>query len=792
MKRSARGMHPAGAKKQKCLEVGVDKAKKKPIEWVADLCCAAGYQRNTSKAESFTWASAFDGTNAPGFAMELLQMTAARHAYGAEQAFGPAFFSLKNFSADTAFHLFQDVASAVAGKGFCLQHGAACVINHGSQLDFLIQGFSCKSNSAQSSKRWVADPLDASSDSMKTFDSALALLKAAQPTYFALENVLGCRLPRSKKAKEDEVEISPKDYYESRFKEELHGYTVECIELSSSPLPENRPRLWWLGSRSKSFAAQEWKQKVETLEKVALGLPRHHLAPIFESRRRIASASAEPLEADLGYQAEAAYTQAFAQGMEKAIRAKRLPKDVCPPPRDQRPSSRMPALKMQSPWCQGTADVYHLILQEKVASYGGNVPLGDLTLVADVSQSCNRGHVSVCGTWGTLTTSSHLFDFHSETFLEGADHMAILGWGDKPCLDALRRKEIVEMAGNAMSLGHVVKVLLPLFSFLGYYQVVENPKKLAPVIKSSASGAVAGSTKPLLWITGDGILSPSGLSSKVWSDKASFHHHALVFDEEEYYKVGRVSMRNVFPKVILMNDWAEEMGSPVLVAGLCENDDMMGRILAACHEKRGVRAMCLASRQPPQFDKAVQTWDYFTEKIHSQGGSYYITLFVNKQQSLSPQAIGKMLQNTWGLGIVGRKKGCGPLQFCSLIDGPTLTENHVDFQKQVRARKGAEALKAMANHGDFHTRLFVDASTKRMEVLFELGQLKATSIIVAKDPEQAQCSILSPAACLAHMGYEPVVNMALLTPSSQGSMLKASLPGQVACLMLRALQLAVA
>ena len=44
------------------------------------------------------------------------------------------------------------------------------------------------------------------------------------------------------------------------------------------------------------------------------------------------------------------------------------------------------------------------------------------------------------------------------------------------------------MAGNAMSLGHVVKVLLPLFSFLGYYQVVENPKKLAPVIKSSASG----------------------------------------------------------------------------------------------------------------------------------------------------------------------------------------------------------------------------------------------------------------------------------------------------------------
>lgn len=49
----------------------------------------------------------------------------------------------------------------------------------------------------------------------------------------------------------------PKNHYESRFKAELGGYTVDCIELTA-PLLEHRPWIWWLGSRSESFTAQQW------------------------------------------------------------------------------------------------------------------------------------------------------------------------------------------------------------------------------------------------------------------------------------------------------------------------------------------------------------------------------------------------------------------------------------------------------------------------------------------------------------------------------------------------------
>ena len=232
------------------------------------------------------------------------------------------------------------------------------------------------------------------------------------------------------------------DDFEARLKVELSGYQVSRIELTSAPLPEQRQRVWWLGSSDKnSLSAEHWQQRVERLEKVATTLPRYHLAPLLE-RRKAAEATERPSRStsEFGYKDEAAYCKAFSEGMQKAISAKRLEADIVPPPRGKRPSAYMPALKLESPLCQATADVYYLILQAKLASLDQSVP-GDLTLLADVGVSPSRGQVSFSGAWGALTTSSRLFDFRSQVFLKPEDHMAILGWGGKARLTALKEKE---------------------------------------------------------------------------------------------------------------------------------------------------------------------------------------------------------------------------------------------------------------------------------------------------------------------------------------------------------------
>ena len=77
---------------------------------------AAGLLR-TNKSDELVWASAFDGTGMPSYALKLLSVP-ARQLYGSESAPGPAYHLLKNleFRSQNG-HLFKDWCYP-AGIGF--------------------------------------------------------------------------------------------------------------------------------------------------------------------------------------------------------------------------------------------------------------------------------------------------------------------------------------------------------------------------------------------------------------------------------------------------------------------------------------------------------------------------------------------------------------------------------------------------------------------------------------------------------------------------------------------------
>ena len=233
------------------------------------------------------------------------------------------------------------------------------------------------------------------------------------------------------------------EYYEAELAKVLattgHRYTLSCVKLTSAPLPESRPRLWWLGSRDPGLTADVWKLAVEDIEKHAKALPQQHLSAFFA--RSTGEGFREP-DKDATWDREAQYHQIFAKAMSDAIKNKRLEKTTKPKPMNERVSACNASLQTSSPTVRAMADVYEVIVDKQVQDVQASDPglaAKITTRAADIGQSAHRGHIALSGTWGTLCTSSNIFDYNSGKFLSAREMLAMLGFDGRSCWVAIKR-----------------------------------------------------------------------------------------------------------------------------------------------------------------------------------------------------------------------------------------------------------------------------------------------------------------------------------------------------------------
>ena len=217
-----------------------------------------------------------------------------------------------------------------------------------------------------------------------------------------------------------ELDCQCQEHYDKVLAEAMTGYSIECVQLSSAPLPEIRPRLWWVGSRCPSFSASRWKSEIEHIQKASEAMAQQNLSPYFE-------ASSDTPDAEItapSWQRESKYHEMFASNM---ARMGKLLKDTEPLPHADRPSQKLKALQAGSPCTQATADIMSMVLDIEIRSASRVPGSAVLTKVADLSQTCTRARTSISGQWGTLTTSSKLFDFVSGKYLDVKHHLRLLG-----------------------------------------------------------------------------------------------------------------------------------------------------------------------------------------------------------------------------------------------------------------------------------------------------------------------------------------------------------------------------
>ena len=251
------------------------------------------------------------------------------------------------------------------------------------------------------------------------------------------------RLPRKKKQANEAEEAdddnheddamcsfkSPMEFYVSQLSKVLGDqYTLATVDVASSmPLPEERARVWILGSRDPGFSAEAWKAKVLLPRaSTAAGAKQCHIQAYFA---KYGTDKMPPLKDQAPWHKEASYATAFAKALQKAINAKKVPKSCIVPDRAARTSATIPALSSLSPWLMANIDVYGMIL-DHIATQAGAAGMAreSLYCVADVSQSSNRGRCTVCGTWGTITTSSTLLSYEQKTFLSSKGLLGVLGF----------------------------------------------------------------------------------------------------------------------------------------------------------------------------------------------------------------------------------------------------------------------------------------------------------------------------------------------------------------------------
>ena len=98
--------------------------------------------------------------------------------------------------------------------------------------------------------------------------TVLALAWMMRPQHFILENVLGCKRPRSAT-----IQSTPLDWYNELCGQELEGYSwADCV-VDAWPHPEARKRVFILGSCSGEFTAEAWTAQVLELQDRAATMP---------------------------------------------------------------------------------------------------------------------------------------------------------------------------------------------------------------------------------------------------------------------------------------------------------------------------------------------------------------------------------------------------------------------------------------------------------------------------------------------------------------------------------------
>ena len=280
---------------------------------------------------------------------------------------------------------------------------------------------------------------------------------------------LACRMPvASANDPEGTSKKSPLDHYLENLEKGLPEYSVTVAMICAAPLPERRERLFILGSRSKDFSAKDWAAMVEHLQSIAIGLPKHHVRTFLDLGAPAAAQEKPEVEPNsLEWMAEYSghFSTCLGNISGKGGMAELTDADV--KEAGSRISDRYPHVLKKTPWLAATADVNEILVDALCQKAGCHTE----PRLADLSQSCGRGSVSVHGTLGTLTTSMRLFSYDHGQFVQAEKHMKILGWDSKSvklATECLSSAEIYEAAGNGMSWAAVLKVLLPLLKHLGF------------------------------------------------------------------------------------------------------------------------------------------------------------------------------------------------------------------------------------------------------------------------------------------------------------------------------------
>ncbi|CAE7458843.1 Nek5 [Symbiodinium sp. CCMP2592] len=680
-----------------------------PLATVQLLTKAAGLRRS-DKSNELEWASAFDGTGMPSYALKLLSV--------------------------------PDMSSTFNGSGYCYVHNHCCEVPTTSPM-LLCAGFLCKSSSLQNGSRWVKDPVAADSASWMSFQDTMKLLQKANPRFFILENVQGCKFPgapRKRRAPEDESATqSPKDVFDEVISKELPNFNVQCINLDSAPMAE----------------------QVSRISAAAKTIPRQSLQFYFDQSSVAEVGVPESQEYD-GTR-EVAYTQHFATQMQKAIEAGRIPKTAVPKHRHLRPSSVCKALQCMPPGTQAIADVALMILVEKHGDLE-NLPVA----IADVSQSSDRLKLSVTGIWGTITTSSKLFDFKSEKLLDARMQLQLLGIDVKDVMVTwLKDKEITDMAGNAMSISQCTQVLLPLLSHLG-----QAKKEIS-----------------VLWVAGGGLASPLLLDEVAWPGKSVAEVKLVEFALDPARQQARVLYDKNFAKVACLQTSSDIMNvkclASVIVAGRAPTSkkafEWFLKSWKEFSHQRGVKiVLVLSSPRPPSIsDPASCGWVFGSHEINWSlfscfDTSCYVTIFCQAEQQGSNLA--KALAH----------------EMAKILQLPHVhgTNKHVNEQlpktestdkKDLKILAAAQKLERLA--GTAQASRFIDASNKSLPVKLGIPDPKKASLPLSI----AQDGSVNRVCLLEALGYKAqAANLSLLSEAAQQSILASTVPAAVAATMLNA------
>ncbi|CAL1132404.1 unnamed protein product [Cladocopium goreaui] len=431
-----------------------------------------GLAPSSTCKRALTVSSCCTGVNSFGYVLKKMvhclgQQVKLKDLFGSECDKACQAFLLRNNRAPRC--LFEDASDVSTCKqAACAVHARMCVVPSsvaGGEDDLYQSSFVCHWNSIQNPKRFQHDVTQIA---QPTWEATRADIAARRPLYALLENVTG--LQRDPELAAGGGNGEPALNHCLQQLREIPGYTVHSCEATAHPLPADRNRCLIFLSRSEQHPAEVLFQEFESLQSsVKLNMRRHHLDTCLVAHASATSqqeGGSNPLETTASDDAQdaAAYFQYFSSGLEKAFKKGRLPPGFKVVPREERPSCKHIALQKKSAWCRAQADVYFFIgqflaQQEQVED--------SRSMVADISQSADRGKLCLRGTLPTCTTSSTLYHYRLERFISAPELFVAHGYPGQTCWEGLSEGDQRRIVGNLMSSTTLVLALCPFLKALG-------------------------------------------------------------------------------------------------------------------------------------------------------------------------------------------------------------------------------------------------------------------------------------------------------------------------------------